>query len=631
MRLTRPRLLLLAALVLGSCVAYFPGLKGPFLLDDYGNTLLVTPSGADVGELLDIAIRNESGLLRRPIPNLSFALNYLSRDLTPFNYKAFNLALHICTAFAVFLLANALARARLDPRIAESVAWTSAFLWALHPLHVSTTLYVVQRMAQFSTLFMLLSVLVFTRWRLNPGPAKLADTAKMATLTTALALLALMSKENAILVPLLLACTEAYSRWCGVIKTGGYAQLATYSLIWLPIALLLIGVAVFWQHVEASYSLREFTMGERLATQPLILLGYLKSLAFPALSSMSLFHDDIGIRAPGAPESVGATLAITALLLLATALGRRTPGLSFGVLWFFAAHTLESSVYGLELAWEHRNYLPSAGLLIGVSIEIVRLARNEKTARVAMPVLAVAILTLGSLTFARSVIFSSESKLAAHQIQHHPRSLRTQLMQLGIEQQRGDPILVSMRLAAIQALDPVPVRAHLLGVLSSCELPPLWPHIYSSLAAIRTTRFHQGISVQIEKIIERQEIGACNSVHPRITFAIVTGALQNPAFSDPRVRQALLISLARTSRMLGAGNETLEDLLIEAFHAHPRNFVPLMQATILRMQRGDADGAEELYEQLLSRRDQFDRPIGHILARMANDIAVLRESASSLE
>ena len=41
----------------------------------------------------------------------------------------------------------------------------------------------------------------------------------------------------------------------------------------------------------------------------------------------------------------------------------RAPVLAFGILWFFAGHVLESTLLGLEIYFEHRNYLPSIGLI----------------------------------------------------------------------------------------------------------------------------------------------------------------------------------------------------------------------------------------------------------------------------
>lgn len=624
MALTRPRLALLLTLVAACCIAYWPGLKGPFFLDDFGNTLLVTPKGADVRELYDIATRNESGPLRRPIPNLSFAANYLARDLSPFNYKAFNLALHGITAFVLFFLTLTLARARLEPRQAEAAAWLAAFAWALHPLHASTTLYVVQRMAQFSTVFMLLSVLAFARWRLREGAAQARESLIMAALAGGFGLLALLSKENAILIPLLLATVELYARWCVRHRDGAIAKWFKAAVIWLPLLVLVTATAYFWPRVEASYTIRDFTMSERLATQAVIVPRYLKELLWPSIGWMSLFHDDVVVRSPRDIASLVGAGLIAALITLALAFGRRAPGLALGILWFFAAHLLESSFYGLELAWEHRNYLPAAGLFAGIAIEVVRLAARHGLTKQALLASALTVAILGGLTHARSNILSSNASLAAHQLKTHPKSLRTQLVQLAIDQQTRSEPLIWLRLATILQLESNPVRAHLLGVLASCEVGPFWPHIYSAIRGLETARFHPGYALQIERIVQAQEAGQCRLLDPDILVQLAESALHNPNFDEPRFRQSLQVILARALRLGGIPSEVVEDILIDSFETYPRNFAPLLHAITLRMVRGDVEGAAELYSVLLERQREFDRKVGYILTEVGRDIEAMR-------
>ena len=42
---------------------------------------------------------------------------------------------------------------------------------------------------------------------------------------------------------------------------------------------------------------------------------------------------------------------------------RRRAMWSFGLLWYLVGHSLESSLLSLELVFEHRNYVPSFGIL----------------------------------------------------------------------------------------------------------------------------------------------------------------------------------------------------------------------------------------------------------------------------
>src|SRR5437667_12702681 len=87
---------LVAAVILAVVLVYLPGLHGPFVLDD-GENITLNPAVAlttlDVHALADAALSNESGLFKRPIAALSFALSHYFAggfDST-FGFKATNL------------------------------------------------------------------------------------------------------------------------------------------------------------------------------------------------------------------------------------------------------------------------------------------------------------------------------------------------------------------------------------------------------------------------------------------------------------------------------------------------------------------------------------------------------------
>ena len=44
------------------------------------------------------------------------------------------------------------------------------------------------------------------------------------------------------------------------------------------------------------------------------------------------------------------------------------PALAFGLAWFLLGHSLESTFIPLEIAHEHRNYLPALGLLFSLGV-----------------------------------------------------------------------------------------------------------------------------------------------------------------------------------------------------------------------------------------------------------------------
>jgi hypothetical protein len=123
-----------------------------------------------------------------------------------------------------------------------------------------------------------------------------------------------------------------------------------------------------------------------------------------------------------------AIVSIVVLISAAVQLRHRLPLVSFSIIWFFVAHALESGIIGLELAHEHRNYLPSLGfmLLVAHGISALSARTNRRTAAVIIATGVVAV--LGATTFARSFTWSNEQQLIRHATENHPRSPRAQFM-----------------------------------------------------------------------------------------------------------------------------------------------------------------------------------------------------------
>ena len=138
---------------------YLPGLGGGFVLDDMAN--LATLEGYLQGQLRwqAVVFGNESGLLGRPLAMASFVLNAIPAGIAPMPFKLVNLLLHLGCAVLVALLTRAvLASLHVSRERARALSLATSLLWAVLPVHVSTVLYVVQRMALLSSLFSLLAL-----------------------------------------------------------------------------------------------------------------------------------------------------------------------------------------------------------------------------------------------------------------------------------------------------------------------------------------------------------------------------------------------------------------------------------------------------------------------------------------
>jgi len=76
---------------------------------------------------------------------------------------------------------------------------------------------------------------------------------------------------------------------------------------------------------------------------------------------LGFYHDDFQASAGWLTPwtTLPAVLGLLCVALAALVVRRRFPLFAFAVLFFLAGHLLESTVFPLELVFEHRNYLPS--------------------------------------------------------------------------------------------------------------------------------------------------------------------------------------------------------------------------------------------------------------------------------
>jgi len=429
-----------------------PGVSGPLLLDSVPN-LAVVSDWID-GQVLwtEVVFGNASGPFGRPISMATFLVNAAISGDSPTAYKLTNLAIHIvCGGLIIGCLARMLRRDPLFARNAAFIASVIAVWWVLLPLQASTVLYSIQRMAQLATLFMLcgLWLFVYARDQIeqgNPsGPWLLWLGVPLFTV------LAALSKENGLLLPLL----------CLAIEIGYFSRLSndTSSVtsrksVWaffvvaiaVPAAVGTAYLALHPEFLSVGYVNRDFTLPERLLTQSRALWTYVQALLIPVGPGLTLMHDSYPIsRGLFDPITTALALAAWPLSLGVAIYFRRTvPALFTGLLIFLFGHAMESSFIALEPIFMHRNYLPGIGILLavtGVTVALYRaLPRTSAIFRHAVPVLLiVALVTLWGTSLARSWTWQSHEQLTAVELRHHPDSLRTRMNAASLALANGRP------------------------------------------------------------------------------------------------------------------------------------------------------------------------------------------------
>ncbi|KRB10953.1 hypothetical protein ASD86_00405 [Lysobacter sp. Root690] len=428
--MTRAHWLLFVAMLV-TVLIYAVGLDGPYLFDDTFNLMPVRQWAAGRLGWNEVMFGNVSGVLGRPVSMASFMLSAALGNATPLDFKLGNLLIHIaCAALIYMLLLRLFLRSSTTRSIGATTAGFLTALWLLHPLHVSTVLYAVQRMAQLSSLFVLAALLAYLQGR-NALDARARTKAYVWLFVgfPLLWLLGLLSKENAAVAPALCLVVElAYFQRLPELRR---ALAGFYGLTLITPALLALMVLIVKPGaLLAGYAIRDFDMTERLLSQTRALLDYLGMLLFPRGERMGVFTDDFavshGLLSP--PSTLACLCALSAISAIAIVLRRRSPHLFAGWFFFLVAHGVESTVLPLELYFEHRNYLPSVGLLLMLA-GMLSLSRESVRAtgayRYGMSMAAlVAAALLASITWQQAGVWRSKEAIVEQAVRSHPGSLR---------------------------------------------------------------------------------------------------------------------------------------------------------------------------------------------------------------
>jgi len=420
-------------LLVVTAALYWPGLTGDLLLDDYEN--LRPLQDFDLGTLTwrEAALSNHSGPLGRPLSMLTFVGNvaFSGKDVWALKYT--NLMIHLLCGTLIFWLSGRLFKAKLEqisPLSPWALALAVAGMWLLAPLLVSTTLYVVQRMAQLAALFNFVGLLSYVIGRQNLGPRPTLGWSLIASSLLIWLPLSALSKESGLLLPLLMLTVEVF-----VFRFRGTRTdtKALYTLFALTVALPAI-VALVLLSTSHSYLLnyinRPFSLGERLLTQARVLFFYAGNLLVPQGPGMGLYHDDYSIsRGLFEPWTtliaLGGWLALLAMVPLARC--RRWWPLLFGPCFFLAGHALESSIFSLELVFEHRNYLPAFGIFFSLVFGLALLVKHIDRAKPILVLLLLLPATYGFATFQRTQIWASWADVLLTAEQTHPNSPRVHI------------------------------------------------------------------------------------------------------------------------------------------------------------------------------------------------------------
>jgi len=364
----------------------------------------------------------------RPLSYLSFALNYYFGGENVFGYHVVNFIIHYLTAVFLFLfiyntLQLPLLREKYSP-LAYPVAMLSTFFWALNPVHVTSITYIVQRMASMAALFYIMSMYFYLKAR---NQDKLSHSIILFFFCFISGLAAVLSKENAAMLPVSIFLYDLFL--IQGLNKDNIKRFSRFAALPLVVILIIGFIYIDFSGILEQYNIRDFTMAQRLLTEPRVILFYLSLLFYPIYSRLTLLYDMDVSRTLWQPwTTIPAILAIIFLIGFACYIAKKRPLLSFCIIFYFLNHIIEGSIFSLELIYEHRNYLPSMLLFVPVAKFIVYVIDYFSYKKVVQLIVASVIIVIiagqGDITYRRNAVISSELLLWMDNIEKYPNLSR---------------------------------------------------------------------------------------------------------------------------------------------------------------------------------------------------------------
>lgn len=366
------------ALITGvALAAYSNTFYVPFLFDDEAN-ILKNPNiqiRVFTWERCMQLIGNTYKESIRVFSYFTLTLNYYFGEFNVFGYHLVNFSVHIASGVFLYwflmLTFNLPFLKEKYGSVSYKVALFTSLIFISHPIQTQSVTYIVQRMSSMAGMFYLLAMVLYVKGRLATGNRQYVYFGA-AGLTY---LLGIFSKENVAILPLFILIYEFYFFQNLTISPKGKKILLAVALIVGLIALagLVVWGKRYYDLIIEGYKIRDFTLEERVLTQFRVVLYYVTLLAYPHPSRLNLDYDfPISKTILDPPTTLISILIVGGLLGYSIWTAKKRPVLSFCILWYFGNLVIESSIFPLEMVFEHRLYLPAIGPFVLFSLSVVR-------------------------------------------------------------------------------------------------------------------------------------------------------------------------------------------------------------------------------------------------------------------
>ncbi len=420
--------LLLVAIT--TLAVYWVTLEYPFVYDDEYSILRNTQlrSLGNFGSLSEL-------FKGRFLVNLTLVLNYYFGAYDVFGYHVLNMLIHSINGWLVFLLSYLLLSklTRFHQMTAALSALFASLVFTAHPVQTQAVTYIIQRAASMAALFYLTAVLFYIKARdcyrsrmATPNHRRIL----YPTLTVLCAVCAMLSKQNAASLPFVIMAIEymlfenSWRAWKRKLP-----WFVAGVVLWIAFILFSLGAfhsaatggTLVGNTLRLTQETHRIGRWQYLCTQFSVVSIYIRLLFLPVkqnLDYLYLFKDGFFDG-----------LTPLAFLFLAGVLGtgvwlrKKQPIITYGILWFFIALSVESSIIPIKDAmYEHRLYLPMFGFVLIASYLLFSISPN-KPYRL-LPICICLLVALGATAHVRNKVWKDDLTLWSDVVRKSPHNSR---------------------------------------------------------------------------------------------------------------------------------------------------------------------------------------------------------------
>jgi Flp pilus assembly protein TadD len=479
-------------ILLAGIIVYSNTFQAPFVLDDQSSIVdnIVVKEPGNVFYAYKLGLQF---VQNRFVAYLTFALNYQFGGLNVTGYHAVNLLIHLVTGLLVYALLRLTFRtpwfrdrgqelSSPSPGLTPSsrllaphcfIPLFGALLFVLHPVQTQAVTYIVQRLASLTTLFYLLSVVLYVKARLRmddsggdhqvaegllpdseeKGSSRLRPRLSLIFYyggSVLAAVLAMKTKEVAFTLPMAIVLYEIF------FFRGAWKRrllyllplLSTLPIIPLTImGILDVGVDESSEYISIASPEEQLRTGtsmsrlDYLFTQFRVIVTYLRLMVLPVNQNLDYDYPVFTtFFTPSVFLSFFLLAVILAFALYLFLVSGRTSGasgkngsiaprlISFGILWFFLTLSVESSLIPIkDVIMEHRLYLPFFGAATAFAMSFYLLLERlagPLRGRVLLLSAATLVLVLGAATYQRNQVWQDPVRLWQDVVSKSPNKAR---------------------------------------------------------------------------------------------------------------------------------------------------------------------------------------------------------------